>query len=88
MTLDEKIVVSAYTGYLMCDFNEIHRYVEKLLGRPVFTHELAHEAIQNEIRKKSKADFLKICADNGEFEIVDDDRKIAIEAWNRRYKEN
>ena len=41
MTLDEKIVVSAYTGYLMCDFNEVHRYIENLLGRPVFTHELA-----------------------------------------------
>lgn len=62
MTLDEKIVVSAYTGYLMCDFNEVHRYVEKLLGRPVLTHELARGKIQDEIREKAKADFLKICA--------------------------
>lgn len=64
MTLDEKIVVSAYTEYLMCDFNEVHKYIEKLLGRPVFTHELATDLIQKEIREKSKPDFLKIC--NGE----------------------
>lgn len=63
MTLDEKIVVSTYTGYLMCDFNEVHRYIENLLGRPVFTHELAIGMIRDEIREKSKADFLKICAD-------------------------
>lgn len=63
MTLDEKIVVSAYTGYLMCDFNEVHRYIENLLDRPVFTHELALGMIQDEIREKSKADFLKIYAD-------------------------
>lgn len=63
MALDEKIVVSAYTGYLMCDFNEVHRYIENLLGRPVFTHELALGMIQDKIREKAKADFLKICAD-------------------------
>ena len=62
MTLDEKIVVSAYTGYLMCDFNEVHKYIEKLLGRPVLTHELARRKIRDEIREKAKADFLKICA--------------------------
>lgn len=62
MTLDEKIVVSAYTGYLMCDFNEVHRYIENLLGRPVFTHELALGMIQDKIKEKSKDDFLKICA--------------------------
>lgn len=64
MTLDEKIVVSAYTGYLMCDFSEVHKYIEKLLSRPVFTHELANDLIQKEIHEKSKSDFQKIC--NGE----------------------
>lgn len=62
MTLNEKIVVSAYTGYLMCDFNEVHKYIEKLMGRPVFTHELSLDLVQDEIKKKSKADFLKICS--------------------------
>lgn len=35
MTLDEKIIVSAYTGYLMCDFSLVHAYIQKILGRPV-----------------------------------------------------
>lgn len=41
MTIAEKIVVSAYTGYLMCDFDLMHQYIEKVMGRPVWTHEMA-----------------------------------------------
>lgn len=62
MTLHEKIVVSAYTGILMCDFHDVHKYIEDLLERPVFTHELADKSVQNEIKEKSRAEFLEICA--------------------------
>ena len=61
MTKQEAIVVSAYTGYCMCDFNEMHKYIEEKLGRPVFTHEFALDLVQNEIHEKVKPDFLKIC---------------------------
>lgn len=60
MTLHEKIVLSAYTGILMCDMSEVHRYIEKLLGRPVWTHELASEALWSEIKEKAKPDFHKM----------------------------
>ena len=60
MTLHEKVVLSAYTGTLMCDFSEVHKYIEKLLGRPVWTHELASEALWSEIKEKAKPDFHKI----------------------------
>lgn len=60
MTLHEKIVLSAYTGILMCDISEVHKYIEKLLGRPVWTHELVSEALWAEIKEKAKSDFLKI----------------------------
>lgn len=60
MTLHEKVVLSAYTGILMCDFSEVHKYIEKLLGRPVWTHELASEALWSEIKEKAKPDFHKI----------------------------
>ena len=43
MTLEEQIIVSAYTGYLMCDVSNVHKYIEKKLGRPVWTHEMATE---------------------------------------------
>lgn len=59
MTLHEKVVLSAYTGILMCDFSEVHKYIEKLLGRPVWTHELASEALWSEIKEKAKPDFHK-----------------------------
>lgn len=61
MTKQEKIVVSAYTGVLMCDFDDLHEYIEDKLGRSVWTHELASEAVSAEIKEKSKADFLAIC---------------------------
>ena len=44
MTKQEKIVVSAYTGVLMCDFKDVHKYIEEKMGRPVFTHELGFES--------------------------------------------
>ncbi len=58
MTKQEKIVVSAYTGVLMCDFDDLHEYIEDKLGRSVWTHELASETVSAEIKEKSKADFL------------------------------
>lgn len=62
MTKQEKVIVSTYTGVLMCDFSDVHEYVEEKLGRPIFTHEFADRDIQKEIKEKSKEDFLKICS--------------------------
>lgn len=61
MTKQEKIIVSAYTGVLMCDFDDLHEYIQKKFGRPVFTHELADKGIQKEVEEKSKKEFLEIC---------------------------
>ena len=63
MTRQEKIIVSAYTGCLMCDFQDMHRYIEEKLGRPVFTHDLASTAGLDEIRAAVKPDFLELCND-------------------------
>lgn len=30
MTKQEKVIVSAYTGVLMCDFADLHEYIERL----------------------------------------------------------
>lgn len=62
MTHREKVIVSAYTGVLMCNFNDVHEYIEKILGRPVWTHELADDKIWDEIKEASKSDFIAICA--------------------------
>ena len=64
MTDREKAIVMAYTGVAMLKgdkFNIFHEYIEQILGRPVWTHELGDEAVWNEIKEKSKDDFIEIC---------------------------
>jgi len=63
MTEREKIIVSAYTGYLMCDFEKMHSYIEEKLGRPVFTHEMADHSVWEEIKESIKKDFIELCKD-------------------------
>lgn len=69
MTERERIIVSAYTGFLMCDFNDLHKYIEEKMQRPVFIHELASEKFMEELREKIKDDFVGLCKekenDNG-----------------------
>ena len=60
MTKREAAIVSAYTGILLGEFGEMHKYIETLFGRPVFTHELGNERIFEEIKTLSKPDFLAI----------------------------
>lgn len=61
MTLREKQVVSAYTGTLMCSMDKLCEYIEELLGRSVYTHELANHDMWEYIKEKSKPEFLEIC---------------------------
>lgn len=64
MTDREKAIVSAYTGVTMLagdKFQIFHKYIEQILGRPVWTHELGNELVWNEIKEKSKNDFIEIC---------------------------
>lgn len=64
MTKQERLIVSAYTGVLMCEPSEFNRYVEQLLHRPVFTHELANADVWKEIKEKSRPAFLALCQDD------------------------
>jgi len=44
MTNRESLVISVYTGFMIGnDFGKVHEYIEEILGRPVFTHELANK---------------------------------------------
>lgn len=61
MTQQERLIVSAYTGILMTDFDNLHKYIEQVLGRPVWTQELADGKINDEIRTKVKPYFLALC---------------------------
>lgn len=66
MTDKEKAIVMAYTGITMLTgekFDIFHKYIEDILGRPVFTHELAEREIWNRIKQASQEDFIKLCKD-------------------------
>jgi len=59
----ECAIIMAHTGIVLLqgdDFNIFHRYIEKLLGGPVYTHELADIEVWSEIKEKSRPDFEKL----------------------------
>lgn len=62
MTKKEAVVIEAYTGVCMLkgeDRNLFYKYINQLMGRKVYTHELP--VLINEIKEKAKPDFIKIC---------------------------
>ena len=59
MTQKEAIAISAYTGFCFAPFDEIHQFIEKVLGRPVFTHELARDDIWDDVRKNMQKNLDK-----------------------------
>ena len=64
MTDKEKAVVMAYTGVAMLcgeKFSIFHKYIEDIMGRPIFTHELASKLLWEQIKEKSRDDFLELC---------------------------
>lgn len=64
MTKRECAIVMAHTGICMLsgeDFNIFHEYVEKIMGRPVWIHEMGNPKIAEEIKQKSLNAFLELC---------------------------
>ena len=65
MTREESAIISAFTGVLAGPFGAMHEYIEKIMGRPVFTHELGSDEIASEIKEKSRADFIALARSVG-----------------------
>lgn len=59
MTHKEAIAISAYTGFCFAPFDAIHQFIEEVLGRPVFTHELARDYIWDDVRKNMQKNLDK-----------------------------
>ena len=60
MTKQEAAVVAAYTGIMLGTFSDFHEYAEKLMGRPIFTHEFANEELVQELQARAKPDFITL----------------------------
>ena len=63
MTKEEKLIVSAYTGILMVDWNEFLDYAETLLDRPILAKETDTEEFATAVMTAVKDDFAKLCED-------------------------
>ena len=62
MTKKECAIVMARTGIVMLagyDFSIFHEYIESLMGRKVFVHEIPD--LEKEIKEKCSSDFIKLC---------------------------
>lgn len=55
MTKREAAIVSAYTGYLIGDIDEMYKYINEIMGRQVLMNEIS--ILFDEIREKSKIDI-------------------------------
>jgi hypothetical protein len=60
MTKREAAIVSAYTGVLLGDFDELHKYIEEIMGGDVFTHEPGNREKWGEIKARSKPDLISL----------------------------
>ena len=64
MTVRECAIVEAFTGVCMTAGDNrkyFYEYLQEILKRPVFTHELAKREVWEEIKNASMKDFLKLC---------------------------
>ena len=91
MTDKEKAIVMAHTGICMLTgdkFQIFHKYVEDIMNRPIMTHELGW--LEDEIKEKSKADFMALCANESNSEIPKNsptETLISLDVYNQVAKE-
>jgi hypothetical protein len=60
MNKREAAIITAYTGIMIGSFSDFHRYAEEIIGRPVFTHEFGTREILEQIKEKSRQDFINL----------------------------
>lgn len=64
LTMEQAIVISAYTNILICPFGAMYREIERRLGHPVFMSQLGNqEFVENKIMPKFKDDFIAMAPD-------------------------
>lgn len=65
MTTREKAIVSAWTGFLMCDMSEMLKYMSEKLGWTISEQELMSRhsdfKFNDELVEKIRTDFLSLC---------------------------
>lgn len=57
MTKSEKLLVSAYTGVLICDYYEFLQYAGNILNKEVKLADLQHQSFWDTLKLKVSAEF-------------------------------
>lgn len=60
LTKEQAQIIGAFTGVLCGKFSDLHEYIAKIAGRPVYTHEMGDGEFMAKIKEKVRADFMKI----------------------------
>ena len=60
LTKEQAIIVSGYTGFLVCQFSDLQNDVEKRMGRPVWTHEFGDEDFTEQVEHLYREDFIAL----------------------------
>jgi hypothetical protein len=60
LTSYQAVVLTGYTGILMCSFSEYHADVEARLGYPVFTHQFGDEEFTKKLKEIYQEEFLSL----------------------------
>jgi len=63
LTREDAAIIGAYTGICCGPFSDMHKFIEEILDRPVWTHELAYPDIWEKIKEKAEPYFMEICPD-------------------------
>lgn len=61
LTKEQAAVIGAFTGIAAGPFGDIHEYAERVLGRPILTHEFASHDLWDRLKDAARADFLSLC---------------------------
>lgn len=61
LTKEQAAIIGVFTGICCGNFSDIHELSEKLLGRPIWTHEFAMPGVWEELKEKVRPMFLEIC---------------------------
>lgn len=61
MTKKESAIISAFTGILCGPFSAMQEYADEKFGRPTYTHEFGSEDFANELKERTRPDFVALC---------------------------
>jgi len=61
LTPEQAAILGAYTGIALGPFADIHAYAERVLGRPILTHEFGGADVWAELRVATHPDLMALC---------------------------